>query len=204
MPSKKPTDEQPPKPWRSRGYLPHFDRPGLVQSLTFRLADSLPRTFLEQCERKLKALPESERQAEKEQRIASYLDRGKGACVLRDWRIAGLVEDAMLYFDGERYRLLAWCVMPNHVHAIIETMPDHALDRVVHSWKSFTANETNRILRREGRLWQREYHDRFIRDEKHFVRAMRYVEENAVLAGLVARAEDWRWCSAWRGRRGSA
>ncbi len=110
----------------------------------------------------------------------------------------------MLHFDGKRYRLLGWCVMPNHVHGVIETIEGYPLERIVHSWKSYTANETNRILRREGRLWQREYHDRFIRDEKHFVRAMRYVEGNAMLAGLVARAEDWRWCSAWRGRRHSA
>ncbi len=203
MSSTEGADKHPPKPWRSRGYLPHFDQPGLVQSLTFRLADSLPRIFLEQCEQELRALPESARQTEKERRIAAYLDRGAGACHLRDWRIASLVEVALLHFDSERYRLLSWCVMPNHVHAMIETKPGHPLEGVVHSWKSFTANEANRILRREGRLWQREYHDRFIRNEKHFARAMRYIEGNAVLAGLVTRAEDWRWCSAWRGRERS-
>ena len=196
-------DGHPPEPWRSRGYLPHFDQPGLVQSVTFRLADSLPRSFLERCEEELRTLSDPERQAERERRIAAYLDRGAGACHLRDWRIASLVEAAMLHFDDERYRLLCWCVMPNHVHAVIETSSGHPLADVVHSWKSFTANKANRILQREERFWQREYHDRFIRNEKHFVRAVRYVESNAMSAGLVARAEDWRWCSAWRGRRSS-
>ncbi len=206
MASKKPAQRsksETPRSWRSRGYLPHFDRPGLVQSLTFRLADSLPRSFFEQCEQELRTLPESERKVVKEQRIAAYLDRGAGACHLRDPRIAELVENAMLFFDGERYRLLSWCVMPNHVHAVIATKERQPLERVVHSWKSFTSKEANRLLRREGRFWQREYHDRFIRDEKHFVRAMSYVENNAVMAGLVTRASDWRWCSAWKGRKAS-
>ena len=203
MPSTQPNEphDLTPRPWRSRGYLPHFDRPGLVQSLTFRLADSLPRTFLDQCQRELRALPKSERRVQKEKRIAAYLDRGEGACHLRDPRIAELVENAMLHFDGERYRLLGWCVMPNHVHAVIATEDGHPLGRVMHSLKSFTAKEANRILGRAGRFWQREYHDRFVRDEKHFVRVMRYVEGNAVLAGLVERGEEWRWCSAWKGRR---
>ncbi|MEM7356329.1 MAG: transposase [Acidobacteriota bacterium] len=154
MPSKQAISE-PPRPWRSRGYLPHFDQPGLVQSLTFRLADSLPRTFIEQCERDLRALPESTRQTEKERQIAAYLDQGAGACQLRDQRIAKLVEDALLYFDVERYRILGWCVMPNHVHAVIGTKPGYPLKAIVHSWKSFPASRANRILQREGRFWQR-------------------------------------------------
>ena len=133
--------------------------------------------------------------------IAKYEDAGHGACWLRDPRIAALVERALLHFDGQRYRLIAWCVMPNHVHALVETREEWPLASVVHSWKSFTAHRANLILKRSGDFWLREYFDRFIRDDRHFASAVRYIENNPVKAGLVARAEDWRWSSAlWRGQ----
>ncbi len=145
-------------------------------------------------------LPAKERQTEKEKRIAAMLDLGVGKCHLRDPRIAKMVEDSLLYFDAERYRLLCWCVMPNHVHTMIEILPAHPLEEVLHSWKSFTSKEANRILKRKGNFWQREYHDRFIRDDDHYAWAFRYIKGNPVKAGLVATAEDWRWSSAWKGR----
>ena len=89
--------------------------------------------------------------------------------------------------------------MPNHVHSMIEIFPDQTLDGILHSWKSFTSKEINKILRRRGKLWQEEYHDRFIRDDDHYANTVRYIEENPVKAGLVTQAEDWRWSSAWRG-----
>lgn len=188
-------------PWKSRGYLPHFDIPGRVQSVTFRLIDSLPRDFLDKCERELAAMPANKRRVEKERRIAAMLDRGFGECHLRDPRVAGVVENALLFFDTERYRLLCWCVMPNHVHTMMETLPQYSLGEVLHSWKSYTSKEVNRILNRRGRFWQTEYHDRFIRDDEHYANTFRYIEENPVKAGLVDNAEDWRWSSAWKGRK---
>ena len=128
------------------------------------------------------------------------LDRGLGECHLRDPRVAKMVEDALLYFDTERYRLLCWCLMPNHVHTMIETYPDHPLDKITHSWKSYTSKEANEILNRSGKFWQREYHDRFIRDDEHYANTVRHIENNPVKAGLVPKAEDWRWSSAWQGR----
>jgi len=83
---------------------------------------------------------------------------------------------------------------------MIEILPGHPLEKVLHSWKSFTSKEANRILNREGSFWQREYHDRFIRDGDHFRWACFYIEGNPVKAGLVKEAEEWRWSSAWKGR----
>jgi putative DNA methylase len=186
-----------PKQWYSRGYQPHFDLPNLVQAITFRLADSLPQTVLEEMARELAAYPETKRQTERERRIAAHLDAGHGACWLKDARVATLVENALLHFDGQRYRLLAWCVMPNHVHALVETKEGFPLSEVVHSWKSFTANEANKILGRIGDFWQREYHDRFIRDDDHYRNAVFYIENNPVRAGLAKGAETWRYSSAW-------
>ena len=106
--------------WYSRDYLPHFDRPGLVQGITFRLADSMPAEVIAGWRNELAHLAEGEQKAEFQRRIADYLDAGHGECLLRDERIARIVEDALLHFDGERYRLIAWVVMPNHVHSLAE------------------------------------------------------------------------------------
>ncbi len=186
--------------WHSRGYLPHFDQPGLVQMITFRLADALPSSVLSQVEDGLG----SPSDARKRERLEAFMDAGHGACHLRDARIARVVEDTLLFFDGVRYRLIAWVVMPNHVHVLIETMPGHTLSRVSHSWKSYSSKEAGKILGLTGRLWQPECYDRAIRHERHLATAVRYIHENPVRAGLAQEAEDWPFGSAAREGKGRA
>jgi REP element-mobilizing transposase RayT len=111
-------------------------------------------------------------------------------------RAAQSVENALLHFDGERYRVLAWCVMPNHAHVIVEQLEGWPLANIVHSWKSYAANEVNRLLGRTGQLWLREYFDRFMRDDDHLSGTIQYVEQNPVKAGLVEHAKDWPHSSA--------
>lgn len=196
------SQEELPPGWRSRGYVPHFEDSLLVQSLVFRLHDAVPTAVVRGWRDELawiKGLSASDpREIQLRKLIARYEDAGHGACWLRDPRIAALVEEALLHFDDQRYRLIAWCVMPNHVHALVETREEWPLATVVHSWKSFTAHRANPILKRSGDFWLREYFDRFIRDDRHFANAVGYIEMNPVKAGLVARAEEWRWSSAWR------
>jgi len=182
------------KGWYSRGYLPHFDSASLVQMITFRLADALPAHSLATLQQTLPGGNEARRR----RRIEAYLDAGFGSCSLRDPRIARLIEDALVHFDGVRYRLLGWVVMPNHVHVLAELVAGHRLPDIVHSWKSFTAKEANRTLGRNGHFWQEEYFDRYIRDETHLARALDYIHENPVKAGLVSRSEDWPFGSARR------
>ena len=136
------------------------------------------------------------REIELRKRIARYEDEGHGECWLREPAIGRLVEDALLKFDGQRYRLLAWCVMPNHVHVMIETLKGFTLSGVLHSWKSFTANEANRMLGRKGEFWRREYLDRYVRNAEHYSNALRYIEGNAATAGLVKFPADWPFTSA--------
>ena len=133
--------------------------------------------------------------------IETYLDAGHGSCSLRDKRVAQLVEETLLHFDGQRYRLLAWVIMPNHVHVLIETFSNNSLVEVVHSWKSFTAKKANAILKRGGAFWQPEYFDRAIRDEQHWAKAIQYIHNNPVKAGLVRRAEEWPYSSASRAQK---
>ena len=182
----------PHKGWHRRGYLPHFDAPSVVQFITYRLADALPEEALE------RILEKTTEAGERRERVEQLLNAGHGACHLRDPRVARMVENALLRFDDERYRLIAWAVMPNHVHVVIETMPGHPLDRIIHSWKSFTAKQANALLGSTGAFWQTDYFDRFIRDEAHLHAVLQYVHENPVEAGLVGRAEDWPYSSATR------
>jgi putative transposase len=190
------------KAWYSRGYLPHFDVPGTVQGVTFRLRDAVPHELVERWRKELgwyeDMKADDPAMVALRERIARYEDAGHGACWLARREIGRMVEDALLHFDGERYRLLAWCVMPNHVHALIKTHDGFPLGDVVQSWKSFTAHEANKVLGRRGEFWMVDYHGRYIRDEKHFTDAIRYIERNPVKAGLVKRAEDWPLSSARR------
>jgi len=174
--------------WHSRGYLPHYDEDGLVQHLVFRLADSLPAEALQ----KMELLGRIERFA----RCDRLLDAGAGSAVLRDTAAAQIVVDALLWFDGARYALIAWCVMPNHVHVVLEPIGAHSLSQIVKSWKAFTAARINAMLRRSGRLWAPDYFDRFMRSNEHLSTTIAYVENNPVAAGLCACPADWPFSSA--------
>jgi len=70
------------------------------------------------------------------------------------------------------------------------------MSKIVHSWKSFTAHECNKLLGRTGKFWEREPFDRYIRNQRHFWTAMAYIENNPVKAGLCKYPEDWWWSSA--------
>ena len=159
--------------------------------ITYRLHDAMPATRRHEW----LVLLALEDEREKRIRIEAYLDAGHGECHLRRPEVAALVQENLLHFDGERYRLLAWVVMPNHVHALIETLQT-PLAEILHGWKSFTGKAANRLLNRAGDFWQNEYFDRFIRDEEHFHKAMCYIENNPVKAGLVRTAEEWIFGSA--------
>src|SRR5690242_17324100 len=195
---------EPHQGWYSRGYLPHWDHPGMIQSLNFRLADSLPVSVVERWKKELEHLPKDEASTTMRRRVEKYLDSGHGECWLRNPDFARLTEDTLLHFDGQRYHLLAWCIMPNHVHAMIETQEGFPLQDVLHSWKSFTGNRVNQLIKRNGVFWQREYLDRYVRNAEHYQKAIAYIEENPVKAGLARIKAGWPWSSAKFRHAGSA
>lgn len=125
----------------------------------------------------------------RQKQFEELLDRGVGSCPFADPRCANAVADALRSLDGQRYRLIAWCVMPNHVHVVARLLPGVTLSEVMHSLKSFSAKRVNAILKRGGALWQREYYDRLIRDSDELQRATSYVARNPERAGL----KDWKW-----------
>jgi REP element-mobilizing transposase RayT len=111
-------------------------------------------------------------------------------------RVARVIEDALLHFHGERYALHAWCVMPDHVHVLVTPFQDRTLDTILHSWKSFTANEVNKMLHRAGALWQPESFDHLVRSPEAFDKFAAYIESNPVTAGLCSDPSSWQFSSA--------
>jgi len=188
---------------RSRGYLPHLEGKHPIYFVTFRLADSLPRELVVRVRKQREALEKAraagasvaaDRVRLQElrallQKVERCLDSGLGACYMRDFRIAKIVADAIRHFHGKRYQVLAWCVMPNHVHVVFSTLGERKLEAILHSWKSFSAQGANRLLGRSGGFWQREYFDHLVRNEASLSRIIRYVQENPQKAGL----RDWPW-----------
>jgi REP element-mobilizing transposase RayT len=108
---------------------------------------------------------------------------------MKDSRCAEIVANALRDLDGKRYRLIAWCVMPNHVHFVARLLPGATLSQVLHSLKSFTAKRINAVLKRSGPVWQREYYDRLVRDADELARARSYVIRNPEKVGFM----NWRW-----------
>ena len=189
--------------WYSRGYLPHCDRIGLLQSITFRLADSLPQDVLKRLELEIACVAKEQRELHRRKLIEKYMDSGMGCCALKHPAVADMVQSAFLTFDGVKYRLIAWCIMPNHVHVLIEPLIE--VRKIVQSWKSFTGRWVMRLnaeleLGVPGKsLWMREYWDRYIRNEGHLHTVIEYIHQNPVKARLCQFPESWRWSSAYPG-----
>jgi REP element-mobilizing transposase RayT len=188
---------------RQRKRLPHWEAPNSIYFVTFRFADSLPASVIQQIRADRRTALEKARRGRQpfslaeqkrirrlfSRRIEDYLDKGSCSCRLANPALAENVAGALRHFDGVRYRLFAWCVMPNHVHVVFQPHAGFALAEIVHSWKSFSAHRINKASTIRGTIWQREYYDHLIRDGDQFVRAVRYVAENPERAGL----KDWKW-----------
>ena len=205
--SKKPSFE--PKGWYSRNFLPHFDVPGAIQHISYHLYDSLPKKAVERMKGEAEALPLSEekRKLALLEKIQTYLDAGYGSCILKHPQVAQVIEKTWFHFDGQRYHLLEWVVMPNHCHVLIEPFEGISLGKIVLSWKNYTARFINKFrashpeTQGEGNstaepVWWRELFDRYIRGERHYQKAKEYILMNPVNAGLVQNPEQWPWSSA--------
>ncbi|MHC4880072.1 MAG: transposase [Planctomycetota bacterium] len=189
--------------------LPHWYQPGATTFITFRTADSLPKKVLDLWHRELldwlerRQLPTSlaygldelekieptqrnEFQKLRKQLWHQHLDDCHGACVLKQPELAEIVATSLKYFDGERYDLDSFVVMPNHVHLLVQFRPPVTMKRQVTSWLQFTATQINRRLGRKGVFWQSEAFDHLVRSAEQFEYLRRYIVENPVKAGLAA------------------
>jgi putative transposase len=175
--------------------LPHWQQNGATYFVTFRLADSVPTHLRTQWEEEratwLRFHPEPwdvGTELEYHKRftgaIERWLDAGYGSCVLRQVDCARIVDNALRHFDRQRLDLISSVVMPNHVHALLIQNAEHPLEDLLHSWKTFSSRNINRLVGRSGTLWQRSYFDRLVRDEKHFRNCGRYIRRNPEKAHL--------------------
>lgn len=186
----------------SKASLPHWRQEDVTYFVTFRLADSLPQQKLNawKAERDawLAANPKPHSEEQKSDyferfssKMEAWLDAGHGDCILANPACKKIVEDAMRHFDGERYELGEHTVASNHVHALVTPKQGHELSGIVHSWKSYTANELNKHLGRSGQVWQKEYYDHILRTANAAYRIEEYIKRHdATVAAASSRLAE--------------
>jgi putative transposase len=202
--------------------LPHFDHIGMTFFITFRLFNSIETqkatTLKEERKKAVEAI--NKKWSKEEQRLArnkieqryfaqydGLLDHAThGDRFLMEEPCLQILKDAIHQFDGTFYRLEAYCIMPNHVHLVIDTSTqipgDQYFDTTVNEYK-YIKDIMHRIKGKSARLinlarnttgstvWLSENYDRYIRNESHYQYALNYTINNPVKAGLVERWEDW-------------
>ncbi len=183
--------------WSRHGKLPHFDGE-VTQFITFRLADSLPRSVLNRLRQQLEHDKLDDDSEEFRQLVEDYLDSGAGECILRETKIAEIVRETILYEHGKSCDLKAWIIMPNHAHLLLRLYEGHNLAGLMKRIKGISARRINQLRNTNGSIWQADYFDRYIRDGEHFSKVFAYIENHPVLAKLTKTAEEFRFSSAHR------
>jgi putative DNA methylase len=199
--------------------------------LTYRLAGTIPVTILhrfrEERQARLRQNGAGESVLSKQLVVAheqffakydQYLDETCRIDWLKTAAVAAMIRGNLYYHNGSKYHLLAYCIMPNHVHVLLQpgglsteplpaveidaNQPDEKPDAesplasIMHSLKSYTAHEANKLLKRAGQFWQHESYDHWVRDGDELERIVHYIAWNPVNAGLVKHPHDWFFCSA--------
>ena len=168
--------------------LPHWRQEGVTYFTTFRLADALPASRLQELAalraewERLHPPPRNDAQWQALarmtiQNVEHWLDQGSGCCILKEAFAADIVEDKLRYFDGERYELGAYVIMPNHVHALVRPFSDelYPLEKIEQGWKAYSSREIGAARGTRGNLWQWESYDRIVRDEEHLWHCLQYI-----------------------------
>lgn len=173
---------------------------GAAYHCVFRLADSVPdavaKTWAEERAVLLSNAKRSPQEVEAQlramnRRAEKYLDSGYGSKLLARPKCADNLRSSLRYLQGERYHLYAWCIMPNHVHVLVEPFAGYELSDILKSWKAVSTPLINSSIGRQGPLWSRESYDQILRSPASFERAVNYVRTNPEKAGLTR----WTWVS---------
>jgi REP-associated tyrosine transposase len=215
----------------TRRNLPHWYVPGAMHFVTYRLAGTIPASVLHNlrqqrtahlAEKRPTTVTVREHRDNAHKRFFAaydrYLDETQSITWLATPQIAALIRGNLYHHRGSRYYLLAYCVMPNHVHVLFQPQdlalldgtnlgatrdePDERPDagsplaEIMHSLKSYTAHEANQFLRRSGPFWQRESYDHWVRDDDELERIVQYIIWNPVKAKLANKPHEWWFSSA--------
>lgn len=208
-----------------RRNLPHLQLPHATYSVVFRLIDSLPKNIVDELKveyHKIRQTSILTDQENKEivwrhkvyfERFDEYLQKwAQPKNWLNKSEIAEIIAEVIMGYDNDYYELIAFCIMPNHVHMIIKEvkpfpgsvltatdtqskglLDDYPLSRILKRIKGVTAHEANKILNRSGSFWHHESYDHVIRCDEELKRQISYVLNNPVKAGLVNDWTDWKW-----------
>ena len=221
----------------SKRHRPHIQPPDSILFVTYRLAGSIPRAVARQYKAKKDWLVDQLKRINLDARETDSPDLKKsledvenfnrawfvkfedimhkvsaGPVWMKDERIAEVVAESLRKLDGEAYRLDAYSVMSNHVHAVFKpflsekdlregldpeghlvfTSKHPSLSRIMQSLKGSSSRECNRLLSRTGQFWEHESFDHVVREGKFF-QTIKYVLNNPVKAGLVREWREWRW-----------
>jgi putative transposase len=206
-----------------RRNLPHFHPENQILFITYRLAGSVPAYLLNKLRKNLneemlmlkkRFTCESLEKKKKDLRLKYFyklddiVDQNPNNIdYLSDERIATLVMNKFFEFDNLRYELYSFCVMPNHVHLVINNNVKFEISKsnkkgatkdlkvadTLRLIKGSTARNSNKILSRVGKFWQSESFDRVIRNKKELLNTLTYVIYNPVKAGLVNDWTDWKY-----------
>lgn len=185
MNSDNPFFDQHEMPTITVGNLPHINQWQKLYAVTFRLNDSLPKVvvqaYIDECRNEYgDNIPDFKHKREEmlHKKMMECLDAGYGECLLRNAKVRKVMDDAFHYIHDNMAKVHAYVVMPNHVHAVIETKECVNIQAVMHNLKGYTASKINKLLMREGGVWQRDYYDRLIRNEEHYENAINYILHN--------------------------
>jgi REP element-mobilizing transposase RayT len=195
-----------------RRNLPHIQPTDATLFVTFRLTGSLPQHVLVRIAEERRAIQQKldagqlstarSGSAALARRHFAMLERcldraTDGPTWLFRPKVAYLVCDALHYRDGRQYRLDAFSIMPNHVHALFAPLSKNgipiSLSSIMHSLKRNSAKHANEVLQRSGSFWEHETFDRYVRDHAEWKRTVTYVLNNPVKAGLVKTWQEWPW-----------
>jgi leucyl-tRNA synthetase len=181
---------------KKRRNLPHWNQNAKQYFLTWRLADSLPKDKLLELEALQLSTNVTGEAAEEHaahvfEKVNEWLDSGHGSCLLKQPEPRDVVRSALHHFDEQRYSLDAYVIMPNHVHVLVTLKEGEEISKILHSWKSFTAKEINKLTGAEGAVWQDETFDRIIRSSEHEQFVRDYIWKNPARAGLGEEKFAW-------------
>ncbi len=169
--------------------LPHAHQKGVYQYVTFRLADSLPKSVCQELNTRLEKFKEMNPTPWTSETLYQYrnligklesrlLDKGYGSCILKNPSIRAIVEKAIHHNDGKKYDLLAYVIMPNHVHLLIRLREEYTVTSIIQPLKSFTAHQINKESGHKGPIWMKRYYDRMVRNPATLEHYIKYISCN--------------------------
>ena len=180
-----------------RRNLPHLYFSDGIYFVTYRLVDTLPSDKVAEVKEVIddRIIEDREKFKRLLKKYDKILDRGlSGKKHLANSEIAEICKNSLHYPDGKEYKLICYCIMPNHIHLVFKLLKaNRGISKILQSIKRTSARKSNLVLNRNGKFWQDESYDRLVRDDKELYFIIKYVLMNPVNAGLVENWNEWNY-----------